>query len=226
MKYLLFFVVLMTSTFVKAFQVEPMVQKLESVGAKSQAVYRVENGGSEPLAVEAVVMARTINDGSEEQLAVAERDFLVMPPQATIPPGQFQSFRVRYLGSQENKQAVSYRIIFKQLPLKSEDEQSGVDLLFNFSTLVFVSPPNAETTLSTEINDKLITIVNRGNGVADLNGALITLTTNSGKVELPWSDFGSQSAVNFLVPNQFTSFPVQSSWANGQDITGVKIKLQ
>ncbi|MCA0936341.1 fimbria/pilus periplasmic chaperone [Vibrio alginolyticus] len=225
MKTLLFFVILMLSTVTNAFQVEPMVQKLEAIGVKSQTEYRVENASEETLAVEAVVMARTIANGSEEQLVAADRDFLVMPPQATIQPGQFQSFRVRYLGSQENKQAVSYRIIFKQLPLKTEKEQSGVDLLFNFSTLVFVSPPNSKPKLSTEINDNLITIVNRGNGVADLNGALITLITNSGKIELPWSDFGSQSAVNFLVPNQVTSFPVQSSWVNGKVITGINVKL-
>ncbi|GAL10836.1 P pilus assembly protein chaperone PapD [Vibrio astriarenae] len=135
MKALILIISLLISTFANAFQVEPMVHKLASTGAFAQAEYRVENTGSEPLAVEAIVVARSVELNTEETLTPAERDFIVMPPQATIAPGEFQLFRIRYLGdSSPIKQSTSYRIVFKQLPLQHDAEGSGVDLLFNFST--------------------------------------------------------------------------------------------
>ncbi|GAL18069.1 P pilus assembly protein chaperone PapD [Vibrio maritimus] len=193
-----------------------MVQKLSNAGLNAQGEYRVENTGQEPLAVESVVMVRNVKQGTDEELSPAERDFIVMPPQATIEPGAFQLFRVRYLGSEPLSETTSYRIIFKQLPLKHETESSGVDLLFNFSTLVFVSPDGAVGRVETRIENERIVMKNLGNGLVDFNSSTVLIRTASSTKSLPWNEFGVNSPANFLVPGQEITIPI--------DLAGLLVK--
>lgn len=225
MRALLAWVLLWVSWSSHAFQVEPMIQQLEPFGSNAQTQYRVENSTAEPLALEVVVMARDVLADSEEILTPAEQDFLVMPPQANISPGNFQSFRVRYLGDAPLQEVRSYRIIFKQLPLKYDNENSGVDLLFNFATLVFVSPPDAIQKLDVSIEPQGITLRNDGHSLINLNGSLAKLASQSQTSNLPWNEFGALSPANFLIPGQSVIIPFNQEWLDGQTIVSAELQL-
>ncbi len=225
MKAVILIITLFLANSALAFQVEPMVQKLLVSGAQAQAEYRVENTSSEPLAVEAISLSRHVKQGTDEELMTADRDFIIMPPQATIAPGSFQLFRIRYLGTEVTDKTASYRIIFKQLPLKSNNEESGVDLLFHFSTLVFVSPTGVQPDVRSTINNDIIQFTNIGDGLADFNGAEITLHSDKEAQTLSWNEFGAYSPANFLVPNQSITIPIQPEWMKDKTITDISVSM-
>ncbi|WP_169628057.1 fimbria/pilus periplasmic chaperone [Ferrimonas senticii] len=177
-----------------------MVQLLESAGAKSQGQYRVVNTGDQPLAVEVVISKRLVDGQYQEQL-VASDDFMVLPPQAMVPPGQFQSFRVRYIGEPGLSASESYRISFEQVSLDNKPTESGVEMLFNFATLVFVDPPKPALNLSASIVDGKLRIDNLGNGVAPLDGYQFEFGHQGHTVQLPWSEISPVSPANYVLPN-------------------------
>ncbi|MGF1720731.1 fimbria/pilus periplasmic chaperone [Vibrio kyushuensis] len=226
MKVLFLFLLLMTPQLVLAFQVEPMVQKFESTGNLAQAGFRIENTSDKPLALETLAQRRHVTFGDNEALEVAERDFIIMPPQAFIEPGQFQFFRVRYLGSEPINQSISYRIVFKQLPLQYENKESGLELLFNFATLAFVSPNGAQPLLIAGIDEDILSIKNIGNGLADFYGSTINFVNNNSNKILSWEDVGNYSTTNYLIPGQEVQIPIQDDWNIQQlEITSVKVIL-
>ena len=226
MKYLIFLLSLTWFNLSHAFQIEPMIHSLQTHGANAQAEYRVENTGTEPLAIESEVFARSIISNIDESLEPADRDFIVMPPQAVIPPGEFQLFRARYLGSQELDESTSYRIVFKQLPLQYDADGSGVDLLFNFATLVFVSPTHSSASIQTNVENDDIEVTNIGNGVANLNLSLLTLSSEMDNQTLSWNDFGEVSPASYLLPNQTVRIPRQPEWLEGQNITDASLSIE
>ncbi|WP_164684147.1 molecular chaperone [Vibrio maerlii] len=225
MKYLVSTLLLLWSSLASSFQVEPMFQHLSNVGSRAQAEYRVENTGTEPLAIESAAYSREVISDIDEDLVPADHDFIIMPPQAIIEPGEYQLFRVRYLGSDKLNESISYRVTFKQLPLKNEIDGTGVDLLFNFATLVFVSPENASSKLEASLNDEAISITNLGNGVANLNNSSLTLTSTDDKQILSWNDYSAISPASYLLPSQTIIIPTQEEWINGKSIIDVDVSI-
>ncbi len=225
MKYLVSTLLLFWSSFVFSFQVEPMFQHLSNFGSNAQAEYRVENTGTEPLAIESAAYSREVISDTEENLVPADQDFIIMPPQAIIEPGEYQLFRTRYLGSEKLDESISYRVVFKQLPLKNDADGSGVDLLFNFATLVFVSPENTHVQLHTAVDGTSISITNTGNGVANLNNSNMTIIGSDDQQLLPWNDYSSISPASYLLPNQTIVIQAPDEWLEGQPIIDAELSI-
>ncbi len=195
------------SSFAVGYQVQPMIVELSSYGKGSLTTYRLQNPSDVSLPVEIEVYKRTFDENQQEVLVPAEDDFIVLPPQIEVPAKGYQVFRAKYLGSPDLKQTHSYRIVFKQLPLTNANEKSGVKMLFNFATLVFVSP---EAVVAKQKNDLkceqidtcTITISNIGDRVLDLShfDYHFDYHFDQGKVVINWTQFQTITAGRFIMP--------------------------
>jgi P pilus assembly chaperone PapD len=186
-----------------AYQVQPMIVDLASQGKKSLVTYRLQNPSDSPLPIEIEVFKRTFDENQKEVLVSAEEDFLVLPPQIEVPAKGYQVFRAKYLGAADLKQTDSYRIVFKQLPLPNDDEKSGVKMVFNFATLVFVSPDGikakqASSVQCSKIEDCKMTIRNEGDRVLDLS--TFEYHFHDGNTVINWPQFQSITTGRFIMP--------------------------
>jgi fimbrial chaperone protein len=202
MRYILF-VLFGLSTGALAYQVQPMIVELSSQGKNSLTSYRLQNPGNVALPVEVEVFRRTFDENQKEILIPAEQDFMVLPPQIEVPANGYQIFRAKYLGNPALKETDSYRIVFKQLPLGNEKEKSGVKMMFNFATLVFVSPKNVaaehKSLLKCEvISECTLNISNHGKRVLDLSH--FDYHFNDDDTVINWTTFQTITAGRFIMP--------------------------
>ena len=72
---------------------------------------------------------------------------MVFPPQAVIPPGGTQSFRVQWVGAPDIKKSQGFMAYVNQLPVKMKAGDSGVQMVFSFGVLVNVAPAGAQSGL-------------------------------------------------------------------------------
>lgn len=191
------------STGAVAYQVQPMIVELSSQGKNSLVTYRLSNPGTAALPVEVEVFKRTFDQDQKEVLVPAEDAFIVLPPQIEVAANGYQMFRAKYLGSPGLQQTDSYRIVFKQLPLGNEEEKSGVKMMFNFATLVFVSPKGVASEHKSVIKCELtsdckLTISNQGKRVLDLSQFEYRFNDNATVVN--WTLFQTITNGRFIMP--------------------------
>ncbi|WP_105169101.1 fimbrial biogenesis chaperone [Pseudoalteromonas sp. T1lg23B] len=211
-----------------AYQVQPMIVDLASHGKKSLVTYRLQNPSDSPLPIEIEVYKRTFDDSHKEVLVRAEEDFIVLPPQIEVPAKGHQVFRAKYLGSPELKQTHSYRIVFKQLPLPGDEEKSGVKMVFNFATLVFVSPDGVAARASSKISceelaDCKLTINNDGARVLDLSG--FEYHFHQGNTVINWAQFQGVTSGRFIMPGHSMVVDLQSLLADKPTKSAALINL-
>ena len=213
-----------------AYQVQPMIVEMQSAGKNSLVTYRLQNPADSPLPVEVEVYKRTFDENLQEVLVPAEKDFVVLPPQIEVPANGYQVFRAKYLGKPDLTQTESYRIVFKQLPLEDEKEkaQSGVKMMFNFATLVFVTPEGVSYTAQSQLNcpnydSCKLTIANKGKKVLDLahfdfafsfKGAEANTGSSTESKKLSWTQFQPITKGRFIMPNHFVEL----------DLTGLRLQ--
>jgi fimbrial chaperone protein len=131
-----------------AMVVQPMVIDLVPGTRQGAALVTVENTFSLPLTVEMRVHEA---EPGETGLAATTResnDLLAFPPQALIPPGQTQTFRVQWVGDVVPTTSHHYFVTVAQLPVEFPEGQSAVQLLYNFDVAVNVAVPALEPSIS------------------------------------------------------------------------------
>ncbi|MFC3030992.1 molecular chaperone [Pseudoalteromonas fenneropenaei] len=217
------------SSSVMGYQVQPMIVDLAAQGKKSLVTYRLQNPSDSTLPIEVEVFKRTFDENQKELLVRAEDDFMVLPPQIEVPANGYQVFRAKYLGSPELKQTESYRIVFKQLPLPNQEEQSGVKMVFNFATLVFVSPDGIQAQQKNalqceKLDDCKLTIRNEGNRVLDL--AQFEYHLHEGATVINWTQFQSVTAGRFIMPGHHMTIDLKSLLVDKPTTSAVLINLQ
>ncbi len=169
--------------------VVPISGELSASGQNSKMTLRVTNDGAQPIPVEILTSKLTVaEDGTATSVPVKGK-FLIFPPQATIAPGASQSFRVQWLGGPKLEATETYILGVNQLPIAMDKKKSGVQVIFNFSIVVNVSPANAKpeiSVLKAEISKApstprapTITVQNTGNGHALLGEASIVLSAGT-----------------------------------------------
>ena len=72
----------------------------------------------------------------------------MFPPQAVVPAGGTQTFRIQWVGEPNIQKSQSYMFSVNQLPVKRKSQDSGVQVVFNFGVIVSVAPPGAQSGMS------------------------------------------------------------------------------
>ncbi len=143
-----------TLTRVWAMTLTPIETQLTPSGRGASSVFRLSNTGPDAIAVDFSVKSRQMSRNGQDVLGDAESDFIIVPSQISLQPGQVQSVRVQYVGDATLSQEKAYRLIAEQLPLDpasatkaAATPNAGVRLLIKYVASVYVTPPRAKPTV-------------------------------------------------------------------------------
>jgi fimbrial chaperone protein len=135
------------STSALALNVQPLVLDMVSIGSHTREVIQIINDGASPIPVEVSVKKLDIAlDGKTSDLPAGE-EFLIFPPQAVVPAGTTQNFRIQWVGEPNIQKSQSYMVHVNQLPVKRNSNESGVQIVFDFGVIVNVAPPGGQSGL-------------------------------------------------------------------------------
>ncbi len=178
------FMILGTTAF--AFTFMPMSITISPSGAQSIATFRLTNDGGQQIAISIKAMTRTIDQNGVESNEPADSNFTIFPMRIVVQPNSFQNIKVQYKGSARLSKEMAYRVIAEQVPIDfSQQQTSGVKVLFRYIAALYVAPPNVNYKLTitkavyAEQDGKkgfLVTIVNSGTRHALINDPIIKLT--------------------------------------------------
>lgn len=132
-------VTLLIAGAVVAMTVQPVAVDLRMAGREMSAPIRVENNGPNPLPVELRIVE---TDFTPESVRASDRvtdEVIAFPPQAIIPPGGTQVFRLQYVGDPEGERSRHYYAEVAQQPVELPEGQSAIQILYNFQVMVNVA---------------------------------------------------------------------------------------
>jgi fimbrial chaperone protein len=127
-----------------AMTVQPVIVDLTTGGTRGSALVSVENSGADPLTVELRVAEADFTPTGLVPSTRTSEDILVFPPQALIPPGETQSFRLQYLGDPGLEKSRHFFVTVAQLPVKLPEGTSAIQIVYNFNVIVSVAAPGQE----------------------------------------------------------------------------------
>jgi fimbrial chaperone protein len=131
-----------------AMSVEPLVLDLSTAGKNATQSFRVSNEATSPLPVEIVVTRLEIGPNGQTSYKPASDEFLIYPPQANIPSGGAQNFRVQWIGEPDLKVSRNYRFAVSQVPVKQPKGTSGIQISLSFGVIVGIAAPDMAPAMS------------------------------------------------------------------------------
>lgn len=220
---------------VAAMTVQPVVVDMRMAGRQMSAPVRVENNGPNPLPVEVRIVE---TDFATDAVGASDRlsdDVIAFPPQAIIPPGETQVFRLQYVGDPGSDRSKHYYAEVAQLPVELPEGQSAIQILYNFQVMVnvasVVAGDPALTIESTEIvqnaegkNMAAFTVRNSGRNYGYLSSGSLTIRhTNAAGAEtvrrtLASNDIQQMIGFGLVGPEMTRRFvsPVEVGSADGR----------
>lgn len=200
----------------QAMTVSPMQVEMISAGKSSHGQVSVVNNSDKPLPVEAVIQRLTLDEAGKPVTSKAGEEFLVMPPQALIPPGATQNFRVQWLGDPMMAKSESFILYMNQIPVKMPEGQSGVQVVMSMGVMINVAPASGTpamnivaTGVTTDKAGKrfpTITVENVSNVHALLPNATINLASGSWSTALKPRSIGDKVGIGLVQPGKRRKF--------------------
>lgn len=135
-----------------ALGVTPVTVTVEAVGRRASTQINVSNGDAANLPVELVVTKLQLQPNGEVKRTPAPDQFLILPPQAVVPPGGVQVFRVQYIGDPALAESQAFEIAVDQVPVQVEQKTPGamMQIVYSIGALAVVAPPGAQSKVSIE----------------------------------------------------------------------------
>lgn len=119
----------------------PIHIEMASTGLGSRAQITVTNDSQWPLPVEITVHNMTMDEAGGRSLGRSDNEFLVFPPQALVPAGQSQVFRLQWVGEPQLSRSESFLISANQIPVRLPVDKNVVQVVKSFGVVVNVAPP-------------------------------------------------------------------------------------
>jgi fimbrial chaperone protein len=129
-----------------AFSFSPIAQDFTPSGPGSVQSFRLENEGTEPVAVRISMRSRQSDPDGKETNAPADGLFVVYPSRAVLAPGSAQAVRVQWKGPATLEAEQCYRILVEQLPVdfgSQEKQKASIRVLFRYLGAVYIVPAGA-----------------------------------------------------------------------------------
>jgi P pilus assembly chaperone PapD len=199
-----------------AMTVQPSVIDMTATGRSAKAAIEVVNTGTKPLPVEFEISRLELDVNGGRKQTPSNGDFLVFPPQAIVKPGATQVFRVQWTGEPDLKTGRSYVFSVNQLPVKTKDAKSGIDIVFNFGVIVSVAPQNGTSSIrqvrvesaSDEggVKRPAVTVENQGTAHAYLSNATIVLESGSWQRSLSGAEVRQTMGLGLIQPGKQRRF--------------------
>jgi fimbrial chaperone protein len=134
-----------TPSMAQSVGVEPLF--LEIAPSQTSAL-RMKNSSTNPVTVEVEVAERTVDEEGVQKRKPSDDDFIVFPPQATVPAQSLQVIRLQPV-SPTLTQSKSYFVTVRQVPVEMPTTGTGARLqvIFAFDSAVHVVPRGAKPEL-------------------------------------------------------------------------------
>lgn len=204
------------ATAASAMTVSPTQVEMVSVGSSSRARITVTNTDDKPLAVEAVLLKATLNDDGTPKTSKGPEDFLIIPPQAIIPPGGTQNFRIQWVGDPIIESSQSYLLYISQIPVKLPRPTSIVQVVVSIGVLVNVAPPTGSPNLRVVgaeiVRDSrgrrrpVVTVENRSNVHALFPQSTVALAGESWSQSIPPGRLSQTIGIGLVQPGHRRRF--------------------
>jgi fimbrial chaperone protein len=133
-----------------AMTVSPVHVELSSAGSRNRSQITVINSSDSPLPVEALLVEASLDESGRVRASKAGEDFLIMPPQALIPPHSTQNFRIQWLGNPLIDSSRSYLLYFSQVPVQQARKLPSVQVVMSVGVMINVAPPRGTPSLDVE----------------------------------------------------------------------------
>lgn len=198
-----------------ATSVSPIQLEMSSAGPASRTQVTISNTGDKALALDTSVQRMELGENGEQKLSRAGDEFLIFPPQAMVPPGSTQVFRVQWVGEPRLEASQSFLLSIAQIPVKLPKTQNTVQVVMSFGVLVNVAPPQGVPELKlvgTGIDvDKgkhhpTIAVENSSKVHALLQHATIRLSSGSWSETLSPADIGQKVGTGLVQPGKRRKF--------------------
>jgi P pilus assembly chaperone PapD len=131
-----------------AMSVTPVHVEMKSAGGHSRSQITVTNTSKTPLPIETTLESLVVDENGGRKTAKAGDEFLVFPPQAIIPPGGTQVFRLQWVGEPALAQSKSYLFNVSQVPVKLAKGENKVQVVMGFGVVINVAPTDGKPSLS------------------------------------------------------------------------------
>lgn len=187
---------LLPATFALAMGVAPVVIDMKSSGRGARSEITASNTSAAPLPIAITVSEATISNTGEVTTVPVEDLFMIYPAQAIIGAGGVQRFRVQWIGDPDMQRGRTFIFSVAQQPVALTPGTSGIQILYNFETVVSVSPSAAQPSLAiTSSNFQTIegkrraalTLNNPSAAVAYLSGSRVTLESKDTGGRTVWT---------------------------------------
>ena len=199
-----------------AMSVSPNEIEMISAGAAGRTQITVTNSNATPLPIETSIQRLDIDENGKVKTAPAGDEFLVFPPQAMIPAGGTQVFRIQWVGEPNLDRSRSYMMSVTQIALKLPKGQSGIRMVSSFGVVINVAPPQGKASLkliSTGImtdpkgkRHATVTIENPTNVHGVLEQSAIRLTAGSWSKTYGPSDIAQKIGIGIVQPGKRRKF--------------------
>jgi P pilus assembly chaperone PapD len=203
-------------TTAQAMTVSPMQVEMTTVGSRSHALVSVVNNSGELLPVEAVAQRLTVDESGRPLPGKTADDLLIMPPQALVPPGARQNFRVQWVGDPSLAQSQSFLLYLNQIPVKLAQGKSAVQVVMSMGVMINVAPaagaPALKVVATGIASDKsgrrvpTVTVENTSNIHALLPQATIRLASGSWSSTLTPRSLGDRLGIGLVQPGRRRKF--------------------
>lgn len=213
---ILFSVPLLYALSAQAMSVTPLSLELAASGPANKSTLRVHNDGAAPIPVEIQIARVTLNEKGESLSEAASGQFLIFPPQAIIPAGTSQSFRVQWLGDPKLQESQTFVFSVNQLPVDLGASKSGVQIVFNFSVIVNVAPLQGQTLLKLVaagvapdekgVKRAIITVTNSGNRHALLGNGSVVLSEGDWSKTITGGELRQMIGLGLVQPGRTRRF--------------------
>jgi P pilus assembly chaperone PapD len=209
-----------------AANVQPLSLELVSIGANSRSSIQVVNDSAAPMPVEVVFKKLDIGEDGKTTESPAGDEFLVFPPQAVVPAGATQSFRIQWVGAPDIKKSQTYMLSVNQLPVKMKAGESGVQMVFDFGVVVSVAPAgaqsalklvNAEAATQGKKHGAAITVENPGVMYSYFSDAKLTLQSGSWRKVISPGELRQLVGYGVVLPGKTRRILVPADVPGGAD---------
>lgn len=223
------FLILIATT-ATAFTFMPMSTTISPSGANSIASFRITNDSSQQIAITIKATTREIDENGNEINAPADNQFAIFPTRAVVQPNSFQNIKVQYKGNPSLAKEVAYRIIAEQVPIDfSQQQTSGVKVMFRYIAALYVAPPNVSHKIAVtkvEYGEQegkkgfFVTITNSGTRHGLINDPVLKISGSLSTITLKDEALNAINGQNLLPGNVRKFFIPCEDAVPGKSYTG------
>lgn len=191
-----------------------MTQELIHEESNKKAIFKVINEGNKPIAVQASLTKRLMNEDGHELNPDADEEFIIFPDQLIVKPKEKRAIQVTYIGEGKVEVERAFRFVAEQLPIDVQEKgkkKNNIKILLKYRAAFYLTPPEAKSNVilnqPTPLVDKGfldLSLENSGNKHVLLKDFSLVFEGAGKRIKKKFSEFKEIFGENLLAKNKRT----------------------